>query len=72
MLGFCDVPDGEYTAILCVEIADRNEFVKNKDEVIIEQTYIEWGYMPKYKLYGWTELDKLTAKVNWALLLLPM
>lgn len=72
MLGLYDIPDWDYLCITSLRIWEHNEYVNNKDEVLIDKIHVEDWFTPKYQLYWGTELDTPTATVYYTLLLMPI
>ncbi len=72
ILNTLDVPAWEYLVISKFIVWEHNEYVNNKDEVLIDKIHVEDWFTPKYQLYWWTELDTPTATVYYTLLLMPI
>jgi hypothetical protein len=72
MLGLYDIPDWDYLCITSLRIWEHNEYVNNKDEVLIDKIHVEDWFTPRYQLYWGTELDTPTATVYYTLLLMPI
>jgi len=46
-----NIPDGDYLMIMNTKVGEHNEYVKNKDELIMEKIHVEGQhYVPFYKL----------------------
>ena len=72
MLGLYGIPDWDYLCITSLRIWEHNEYVNNKDEVLIDKIHVEDWFTPRYQLYWGTELDTPTATVYYTLLLMPI
>ena len=66
-----DVPDGDYLIISKFVVGEHNEYVENKDEIKFSKEYVSGGYVPRYQLVGWTELDNPTATIYYTLVFIP-
>ena len=72
-LWMIDIPDGDYLMIMNTKVGEHNEYVTNKDELIMEKIHVEWQhYVPFYKLEWGTELDTPTATIYYDLVFIPM
>ena len=72
-LWMINVPDGDYLMIMNTKVGEHNEYVTNKDELIMEKIHVEWQhYVPFYKLEWGTELDTPTATIYYDLVFIPM
>jgi len=72
-LWMINIPDGDYLLIMNTRVGEHNEFVTNRDELIMEKIHVEGQhYVPFYQLYGWTELDTPTATIYYDLVFIPM
>ena len=59
--------------IMNTKVGEHNEYVTNKDELIMEKIHVEWQhYVPFYKLEWGTELDTPTATIYYDLVFIPM
>jgi hypothetical protein len=59
--------------IMNTKVGEHNEYVTNKDELIMEKIHVEWQhYVPFYKLEWGTELDTPTATIYYDLVFMPM
>lgn len=68
-----DISDGDYLLIMNTKVGEHNEYVINKDELIMEKIHVEWQhYVPFYKLEWGTELDTPTATIYYDLVFIPM
>ena len=68
-----DISDGDYLLIMNTKVGEHNEYVINKDELIMEKIYVEGQhYVPFYKLEWGTELDTPTATIYYDLVFIPM
>ena len=68
-----DISDGDYLLIMNTKVGEHNEYVTNKDELIMEKIHVEWQhYVPFYKLEWGTELDTPTATIYYDLVFIPM
>ena len=68
-----DISDGDYLLIMNTKVGEHNEYVTNKDELIMEKTHVEGQhYVPFYKLEWGTELDTPTATIYYDLVFIPM
>jgi hypothetical protein len=48
-----NIPDGDYLMIMNTRVGEHNEFVTNRDELIMEKIHVEGQhYVPFYQLYG--------------------
>jgi len=65
--------DGDYLLIMNTKVWEHNEYVENKDELIIEKIHVEGQhYVPFYKLEWGTALDKPTATIYYDLVFIPL
>ena len=65
--------NGDYLMILKTKIWEHNEYVTNKDELIIEKIHVDNElYVPFYKLEWGTELDLPTATIYYDLVFMPI
>ena len=72
-LWMVNIPDGDYLMIMNTKVGEHNEYVKNKDELIMEKIHVEGQhYVPFYKLEWGTELDTPTATIYYDLVFIPM
>lgn len=72
-LWMINVPDGDYLMIMNTKVGEHNEYVTNKDELIMEKIKVEGQhYVPFYKLEWGTELDTPTATIYYDLVFIPM
>lgn len=72
-LWMINIPDGDYLMIMNTKVGEHNEFVTNKDELIMEKIKVEGQhYVPFYKLEWGTELDTPTATIYYDLVFIPM
>ena len=72
-LWMINIPDGDYLMIMNTKVGEHNEYVTNKDELIMEKIHVEWQhYVPFYKLEWGTELDTPTATIYYDLVFIPM
>lgn len=72
-LWMIDIPDGDYLLIMNTKVGEHNEYVTNKDELIMEKIHVEGQhYVPFYKLEWGTELDTPTATIYYDLVFIPM
>jgi len=72
-LWMINIPDGDYLLIMNTKVGEHNEYVTNKDELIIEKIKVEGQhYVPFYKLEWGTELDTPTATIYYDLVFIPM
>ena len=68
-----DISDGDYLLIMNTKVGEHNEYVTNKDELIMEKIHVEGQhYVPFYKLEWGTELDTPTATIYYDLVFIPM
>jgi len=68
-----DMSDGDYLLIMNTKVGEHNEYVTNKDELIMEKIHVEGQhYVPFYKLEWGTELDTPTATIYYDLVFIPM
>ena len=72
-LWMINIPDGDYLMIMNTKVGEHNEYVTNKDELIMEKIHVEGQhYVPFYKLDWGTELDTPTATIYYDLVFIPM
>ena len=72
-LWMVELGDGDYLLIMNTKIWEHNEYVDNKDELIMEKIHVEWQhYVPFYKLEWGTALDKPTATIYYDLIFIPI
>ena len=72
-LWMINIPDGDYLMIMNTKVGEHNEYVINKDELIMEKIHVEGQhYVPFYKLEWGTELDTPTATIYYDLVFIPM
>lgn len=72
-LWMINIPDGDYLMIMNTKVGEHNEYVTNKDELIMEKIHVEGQhYVPFYKLEWGTELDTPTATIYYDLVFIPM
>lgn len=72
-LWMINIPDGDYLMIMNTKVGEHNEYVTNKDELIMEKIKVEGQhYVPFYKLEWGTELDTPTATIYYDLVFIPM
>lgn len=65
--------DGDYLLIMNTKVWEHNEYVENKDELIMEKIHVEGQhYVPFYKLEWGTALDKPTATIYYDLVFIPL
>lgn len=65
--------NGDYLMILKTKIWEHNEYVTNKDELIIEKIHVDNElYVPFYRLEWGTELDLPTATIYYDLVFMPI
>ena len=68
-----DISDGDYLLIMNTKVGEHNEYVTNRDELIMEKIHVEGQhYVPFYKLEWGTELDTPTATIYYDLVFIPM
>ena len=71
-LSMIEIPSGEYLVISKYEIWECNEFVTNRNDVVMEKITVNDNcYVPMYQLVGWTDLDTPTATIYWTLTFIP-
>ena len=71
-LTMIEIPSGEYLLISKYEIWECNEFVTNRNDVVMEKITVNDNcYIPMYKLIGGSELDVPTATIYWTLVFIP-
>ena len=72
-LWMINIPDGDYLMIMNTKVGEHNEYVTNKDELIMEKIKVDGQhYVPFYKLEWGTELDTPTATIYYDLVFIPM
>lgn len=72
-LWMVNVPDGDYLLIAKYIVGEHNEYVTNKDEILMDTIHVEGQhYIPFYKLEWGTELDTPTATIYYDLVFIPM
>lgn len=72
-LWMIELKDGDYLMIMNIKIWEHNEYVENKDELIMEKIHVEGQhYVPFYKLEWGTELDTPTATIYYDLIFMPI
>lgn len=72
-LWMINIPDGDYLMIMNTKVGEHNEYVTNRDELIMEKIHVEGQhYVPFYKLEWGTELDTPTATIYYDLVFIPM
>jgi len=72
-IGMIDISDGDYLLIMNTKVGEHNEYVTNRDELIMEKIHVEGQhYVPFYKLEWGTELDTPTATIYYDLVFIPM
>ena len=72
-LWMINIPDGDYLMIMNTKVGEHNEYVTNKDELIMEKIQVEGQhYVPFYKLEWGTELDTPTATIYYDLVFIPI
>lgn len=68
-----ELPDWDYLMTLNIKIWEHNEYVENKDGLIVEKIHVEDNYyVPFYKLEWGTELDTPTATIYYDLIFMPI
>lgn len=71
-LSMIEIPSGEYLVISKYEIWECNEFVTNRNDIVMEKITVNDNcYIPMYQLVGWTDLDTPTATIYWTLTFIP-
>lgn len=72
-LWMINVPDGDYLLIANYVVWEHNEYVTNRDQLIMDTIHVEGQhYIPFYKLEWGTELDTPTATIYYDLVFIPM
>lgn len=72
-LWMVELKDGNYLMVAKYVVGEHNEYVENKDDIVIEKIYVDWGhYVPFYKLEWGTELDLPTATIYYDLVFIPL
>lgn len=72
-LWMINVPDGDYLMIMNTKVGEHNEYVTNRDQLIMDTIHVEGQhYIPFYKLEWGTELDTPTATIYYDLVFIPM
>ena len=72
-LGVFSIENGDYLMILKTVVWEHNEYVTNKDELIMEKVHVDnETYVPFYKLEWGTELDLPTATIYYDLVFMPI
>ncbi len=72
-LGIIEIENGDYLMILKTVVWEHNEYVTNKNELIMEKIHVDnWHYIPFYKLDWGTELDTPTATIYYDLVFMPI
>ncbi len=72
-LWMVNLPDWDYLLIMNTKVWEHNEYVENKDELIVEKIHVEGQhYVPFYKLVWGTELDTPTATIYYDLVFFPI
>ena len=71
-LSMIEIPSGEYLVISKYVIWEHNEFVTNRNDVVMEKITVNDNcYVPMYQLVGWTDLDTPTATIYRTLTFIP-
>ena len=71
-LTMIEIPSGEYLLISKYVIWEHNEFVTNRNDVVMEKITVNDNcYIPMYQLVGWTDLDTPTATIYRTLTFIP-
>ena len=71
-LSMIEIPSGDYLVISKYVIGECNEFVTNRNDVVMEKITVNDNcYVPMYQLVGWTDLDTPTATIYWTLTFIP-
>ena len=72
-LGVFSIENGDYLMILKTVVWEHNEYVTNKDELIMEKIHVDnETYVPFYRLDWGTELDLPTATIYYDLVFMPI
>lgn len=72
-LWMVNLPDWDYLLIMNTKVWEHNEYVENKDELIVEKIHVEGQhYVPFYKLVWGTKLDTPTATIYYDLVFFPI
>ena len=72
-LWMVNIQDWEYLLIMNTKVWEHNEYVENKDEMIVEKIHVQGQhYVPFYKLVWGTELDTPTATIYYDLVFIPL
>lgn len=72
-LWMIELNDGDYLLIAKYVIWEHNEYVNNKDEILMDKIHVEGqNYVPLYKLEWGTELDTPTATIYYDLVFMPI
>jgi len=72
-LWMINVPDGDYLLIANYVVWEHNEYVTNRDQLVMDTIHVEGQhYIPFYKLEWGTELDTPTATIYYDLVFIPM
>lgn len=72
-LWMVNIQDWEYLLIMNTKVWEHNEYVENKDELIVEKIHVQGQhYVPFYKLVWGTELDTPTATIYYDLIFIPL
>ena len=72
-LWMVNVPDGDYLLIANYVVWEHNEYVTNRDQLVMDTIHVEGQhYIPFYKLEWGTELDTPTATIYYDLVFIPM
>jgi len=72
-VGMINLPDGEYLMIAKYIVWEHNEYVLNREDLIIDKISVEGQhYIPFYKLEWGTELDTPTATIYYDLAFIPI
>lgn len=72
-LWMINVPDGDYLLISKYVVWEHNEYVTNRDQLVMDTIHVEGQhYIPFYKLEWGTELDTPTATIYYDLVFMPM
>ncbi len=65
--------DWDYLMVAKYVVWEHNEYVDNKDDIVIEKIHVEGQhYVPFYKLEWGTELDTPTATIYYDLVFIPI
>lgn len=72
-LTIINLPDGEYLYIQKTKITEKNEYVANEDDVIINKIHVNDGMFPAtYTLKGIDALSTPTATIDRTLVFIPI